>query len=120
MEPLLNIDNFDTPENAVHAKEKAVLVYQTIFGRDDNGVGFNISKYKFRKILDSAIEIEQNLRQHLLKVLKIYLNSFNVYKIDNTSLRIELSVLDEDTKEEISLMISVMEKNGKSIFEFIK
>lgn len=113
-EALFAVNCFNTPEIKQGVDAEAQLLRNMLMARRDchvtNGVGFELSRFRFTDIETSSSTIEHELREHCLKYLsEIYIDKFDVKRRGAKHLLISISIVNQNTGKQKSVFLNMTE-----------
>lgn len=113
-EALFAVDCFNTPDIKKGVDADAQVLRNMLMARRDchvtNGIGFELSRYRFTDIESSASVIENELREHCLKYLpEIYIDKLNIKRRSSKQLLIAISIVNKDSGKQKSVFLNMTE-----------
>lgn len=114
-EALLGVDCFNTPEIKKGIDADAQVLRTMLMTRRDchvtEGIGFELSRFRFTDLESSASTIEHELREHCLKYLPdIYIDKINISRRDAKHLLMVISIIDRNTNKPKSVFLNMKEE----------
>lgn len=120
LEPVFDVDEFNNPKLFEGAEADVNLLYHIITGRSDvhvtPDVCFNIQKYRFKDLEQSASDIETRLRNHIDTVApEIYLNSIDIKTVDDKKIYLTMNVYNDTTGKRNSILFKITNKDNTKL-----
>lgn len=114
-EPLFAIDCYNRPEVKTEIDADAQVLRNMLMTRRNchvtDGVGFEISRFRFNDLEKSASTIENELREHCLKYLpNIYIDSVKINKRNNKQLLLAITIVNKNTNKTKSVFLNMTEE----------
>lgn len=124
IELAFDVDNFNKPKEYKDGDAKAIQLHHSLSAKQTTsltkGLAFEIRRYRFNEIQGAASTIENSLREHCTKYLpEIYIEALQVQIVNNNSLYILLTLLDETTQTDNTIVFSVSNKVTQLLVDLV-
>ena len=124
IELAFDVDNFNKPKTYENGDAKAIQLHHSLSAKQTTsltqGLAFEIRRYRFNEIDGASSTIENDLRAHCMKYLPdIYIESLQVQVVNSNNLYILLTIVDDATKSDNTIVFSVSNKVTQLLVDLV-